>query len=321
MHEVSNEVRGVETDKEPAQFSDVSDQVVGVELKALSMPANLPIHSKVTIAIDSNSQSTSSPLAGIISAPAEPTSMEEIPSPIMVSKTNLEVGDNSLAFTPTHDSLSHNHTEQPNVQDDEDGLMSDAMANLNTSRGGRPIKPLQKYQDMDWNTIRGKGFLITWLVTKPKKLHYSLENASVQNFNLTDDNHMSATFKLTIQSHNPNHRISVYYNSVEIYVKFKDQTLAFDTMEPFHQPRMNVTQIDDTLVAQNVAVSKSSGKDLRDQHSLGKIELEVYVKAKVRFKVAVWKSSHRTAHIKCSHATVYLSQSNKSLNSSCDADI
>ena len=191
MHEVSNEVRGVETDKEPAQFSVVSDQVVvqvensetsfvlastdqivehineieieelqsqkGVELKALSMPANLPIHSKVTIAIGSNSQSTSPPLAGIISAPAEPTIMEEIPSPIMVSKTNLEVGDNSLAFTPTHDSLSHNHTEQPNVQDDEDGVMSDAMANLNTSRGGRPIKPFQKYQDMDWNTIREKG--------------------------------------------------------------------------------------------------------------------------------------------------------------------
>nr|VDC98791.1 unnamed protein product [Brassica oleracea] len=167
MHEVSNEVRGVETDKEPAQFSAVSDQVVvqvensetslGVELKALSMPANLPIHSKVTIAISSNSQSTSPPLAGIISAPAQPTIMEEISSPIMVSKTNLEVGDNSLAFTPTHDSLSHNHTEQPNVQDDEDGLMSDAMTNLNTSRGGSPIKPLQKYQDMDWNTIRIKG--------------------------------------------------------------------------------------------------------------------------------------------------------------------
>ncbi|KAL0686673.1 hypothetical protein Bca4012_086350 [Brassica carinata] len=130
---------------------------IGVELKALSMPANLLIHSKVTIAIGSNSQSTSPPLAGIISAPAESTIMEEISSPIMVSKTNLEIGDNSLAFTPTHDSLSHNHTEQPNVQDDEDGLMSDAMANLNTSRGVRPIKPLQKYQDMNWNTIRGKG--------------------------------------------------------------------------------------------------------------------------------------------------------------------
>ncbi|KAG7603135.1 putative Late embryogenesis abundant protein, LEA_2 subgroup [Arabidopsis thaliana] len=165
------------------------------------------------------------------------------------------------------------------------------------------------------------GFLITWLETKPKKLRYTVENASVQNFNLTNDNHMSATFQFTIQSHNPNHRISVYYSSVEIFVKFKDQTLAFDTVEPFHQPRMNVKQIDETLIAENVAVSKSNGKDLRSQNSLGKIEFEVFVKARVRFKVGIWKSSHRTAKIKCSHVTVSLSESNKSQNSSCDADI
>ncbi|CAA7027729.1 unnamed protein product [Microthlaspi erraticum] len=163
-------------------------------------------------------------------------------------------------------------------------------------------------------------FLITWVVTKPMKLHYSVD-ASVQKFNLTDDNHMSATFKLTIRSQNPNHRISVYYNSVEIFVKFKDQTLAFDTMEPFHQPRMNITRIDETLVAQNVAVSKSNGKDLRAQTALGKLDLEVYVKARVRFKVGIWKSARRTAKIECSPVTVSLSRLNKSQNSSCDADI
>ncbi|XP_010454565.1 PREDICTED: uncharacterized protein At1g08160-like [Camelina sativa] len=169
--------------------------------------------------------------------------------------------------------------------------------------------------------IAAVGFLITWFVTKPKKLHYTLENASVQNFNLTNDNHMSATFIFTIQSHNPNHRISVYYSSVEIFVKFKDQTLAFDTMEPFHQPRMNVKQIDDTLVAQNVAVTKSNGKDLRAQMSSGKIDFEVFVKARVRFKVGVWKTAHHTAKVKCSHITVVLSQSHNSQNSSCDVDI
>ncbi|KFK27607.1 hypothetical protein AALP_AA8G405600 [Arabis alpina] len=169
--------------------------------------------------------------------------------------------------------------------------------------------------------IAAVGFLITWLVTKPKKLHYNLENASVQKFNFTDDNHMSGTFKFTIRLNNLNHRISVYYNSVEIFVKFKDQTVAFDTVEPFHQPGMNVTQIDDTLVAQSVTVSKSDARDLRAQTSLGKIDLEVYVNAKVRFKVGIWKSSHRTAKIECSHVTVSLSQSYKSTNSSCDADI
>ncbi|XP_006400795.2 uncharacterized protein At1g08160 [Eutrema salsugineum] len=168
--------------------------------------------------------------------------------------------------------------------------------------------------------IVATGFLITWIVTKPKKLHYTLENASVEKFNLTDDNHVSGTFKFTIRSQNPNHRISVYYNSVEIFVKFKDQTLAFDTIEPFHQPRMNITQIDDTLVAQNVPVSKSNGKNLRAQTSLGKIDLEVYVKARVRFQVGIWKSSHRTVKIECSHVTVFLSNSNQSQNSSCDAD-
>ncbi|KAL1213376.1 hypothetical protein V5N11_025918 [Cardamine amara subsp. amara] len=169
--------------------------------------------------------------------------------------------------------------------------------------------------------IAAVGVLIVWLVRKPKKIHYSVENASVQNFNLTNDNHMSATFKFTFRSNNPNHRISVYYNSVEIFVKFKDQTFAFDTMEPFHQPRMNVTQVDETLIAQNVAVSKSNGNDLRAQTSLGKIDFQVYVKARVRFKVGIWKSARRTAKIECSHVTVSLSQSHNSQNILCDADI
>ncbi|EOA23099.1 hypothetical protein CARUB_v10003887mg [Capsella rubella] len=169
--------------------------------------------------------------------------------------------------------------------------------------------------------IAAVGFLITWFVTKPKKLHYTVENASVQHFNLTNDNHMSATFKFTIQSHNLNHRVSVYYSSVEIFVKFKDQTLAFDTLEPFHQPRMNVKQIDDTLVAENVVVSKSNAKYLRAQTLSGKIDFEVFVKARVRFKVGVWKTAHHTAKVKCSHVTVLLSQLQNSQNSSCDADM
>ncbi|CAN8301035.1 unnamed protein product [Cochlearia groenlandica] len=168
--------------------------------------------------------------------------------------------------------------------------------------------------------ILATGFLITWLVNKPKKLHYTIQNASVQNFNLTDnnDNHMSATFKFTIQSQNPNHKISVYYDSVEIFVKFNDQTLAFDTVEPFHQPGKSVTKIDETLSVQNVAVSKSNVKDLRGQSLLGKIEVKVYVKARVRFKVGIWKSSQRTARIDCSHVKVSLSQSKIYQNSSCD---
>uniref|UniRef100_M4DIL2 Uncharacterized protein n=1 Tax=Brassica campestris TaxID=3711 RepID=M4DIL2_BRACM len=190
-NEVMNEDRGVGSDKEQAQVYAASEKEVvqvedseanldlastdqileptnvteieelqsqkGVELKALSTPVHFLVHSKETIAIGPNSQFTTSPLAG--TAPAEPTIMEEIPSHIIVSETSLESGGNSLAFmyTPTHGSPFHNAIEQFNVHDVGDGLMSDATANLNMSRGGRPIKPSQKYQDMDWIKIQGKG--------------------------------------------------------------------------------------------------------------------------------------------------------------------
>ena len=58
---------------------------------------------------------------------------------------------------------SHAHGSSPvtqiafNDQDDERGNMSDATENVNMSRGGRPIKPLQKFQDMERKTVRRRG--------------------------------------------------------------------------------------------------------------------------------------------------------------------
>ncbi|XP_010535637.1 PREDICTED: uncharacterized protein At1g08160 [Tarenaya hassleriana] len=155
--------------------------------------------------------------------------------------------------------------------------------------------------------LGGLVVLVAWLTIKPKRLDYVILDASVQKYNLTNDNHLSATFQFTIQSHNPNHKISIYYESLELFVKFNDHTLSFDTIEPFHQPRKNVTKMEDSVVAKNVAISRSDARDLRAQTKLGRIDVDVYVRARVRFNVGIWKSSHRTAKIECSPVTVSLS--------------
>lgn len=84
--------------------------------------------------------------------------MEAIPSPVIVFETKLVPKDNSLAssHSPEHGSPFSNQIDY-NEQDDGDGFMSDATANLTMSRGGRLIKPLQKFQDMEWKTVRGRG--------------------------------------------------------------------------------------------------------------------------------------------------------------------
>ncbi|XWS28663.1 hypothetical protein CRYUN_Cryun25bG0090200 [Craigia yunnanensis] len=152
----------------------------------------------------------------------------------------------------------------------------------------------------------GLAVLITWLVIRPKKFVYTLENGSVQDFNLTN-NHLNATFDFVLRAYNPNSKISVYYDYIESTVTYDDQTLAFNTIDPFFQHHWNVTRVESKLVALNLAVSPSTFKDLRVEKTSGDIEVDVHFMSRIRFKVGIWKSNHRTLRIVCSSVTVHFS--------------
>ena len=66
--------------------------------------------------------------------------------------------DNSLVspYSSVHGS-SHVTQIACNEQDDEREYINDATANLNMSRDGKPIKPFQKFQDMEWKTVKERG--------------------------------------------------------------------------------------------------------------------------------------------------------------------
>ncbi|KAG4145280.1 hypothetical protein ERO13_D05G087600v2 [Gossypium hirsutum] len=152
----------------------------------------------------------------------------------------------------------------------------------------------------------GLAVLIAWLVISPKKLVYTLENGSVQNFNLTN-NHLNATFDFVLRAFNRNRRISVYYDYIESTVTYEDQTLAFNTVDPFFQSHRNVSRIKPKLVALNLAMSPSTSKDLMIEKTSKEIQVDVHFKARVRLKVGTWKSNHRTLRIVCYSVTVHLS--------------
>ncbi|PPR86798.1 hypothetical protein GOBAR_AA33892 [Gossypium barbadense] len=135
----------------------------------------------------------------------------------------------------------------------------------------------------------GLAVLIAWLVISPKKLVYTLENGSVQNFNLTN-NHLNATFYFVLRAFNRNH-----------------QTLAFNTVDPFFQPHRNVSRIKPKLVALNLAMSPSTSKDLMIEKASKEIQVDVHFKARIRLKVGTWKSNRRTLRIVCYSVTVHLS--------------
>ncbi|KAJ0084227.1 hypothetical protein Patl1_30552 [Pistacia atlantica] len=169
--------------------------------------------------------------------------------------------------------------------------------------------------------IVGVAVLIIWWIVKPKQLVYTIEDASIHNYNLTGNSRLNSTFDFNIRAYNPNGRASIDYDSIEVSAEYENQNIAFTTLEPFQQPTRNVTHLEANLVAQNIALPKSISNDLRRDKSKGEIDLDVRLKAKIRFKVGLWKSDHRTMRIICSPVTIHFSSSKNFERTECEIDI
>ncbi|PON71193.1 Late embryogenesis abundant protein [Trema orientale] len=167
----------------------------------------------------------------------------------------------------------------------------------------------------------GIAVLIIWLVIKPKRLVFSVEDGSVHNFNISNDNHLNASFNFVVRSYNPNSRVSIYYDSIESRVDYDDQTLAFNVVDPFFQPHRNVTRLQVKLAAQSTALLGSVSKDIKMEKSSGEMELDLWLKARIRFKVGAWKSSHRTLRVSCSPVVVHFSRPKAFNRALCDVEL
>ncbi|KAK4286400.1 hypothetical protein QN277_002960 [Acacia crassicarpa] len=169
--------------------------------------------------------------------------------------------------------------------------------------------------------LAGIAVLIIWLVVKPRRFEYSVEDASIHNFNLTDANHLYANFDFNIRAYNPNSRVSIYYDTVEMSVVYEDQTLATNAIQPFFQSHLNVTNLQVKLTAKTVALYGSLPKDLKLERRSGDIELDVWIKARIRFKVGLWKSRDRTMKIFCSPVLVHFSRSKNFERTFCGVEL
>ncbi|PON55345.1 Late embryogenesis abundant protein [Parasponia andersonii] len=167
----------------------------------------------------------------------------------------------------------------------------------------------------------GIAVLIIWLVIKPKRLVFSVEDGSVYNFNISNDNHLNASFNFVVRSYNPNSRVSIYYDSIESRVDYDDQSLAFSVVDSFFQPHWNVTRLQVKLEAQSTALLGSVSKDIKLEKSSGEMELDLWLKAKIRFKVGAWKSSHRTLKVSCSPVVVHFSRPKAFNRALCDVEL
>jgi Late embryogenesis abundant protein len=96
--------------------------------------------------------------------------------------------------------------------------------------------------------------------------------------------------------------------------------IAFNNVDPFHQPKHNITRLNVHPLAKSAPLLDSVVKDMKHERSGGKIELEVRVRSKIRFKVGLVKTKHYTLQAYCP-VVVKFSSSNDFDRVYCDVEI
>ncbi|KAJ8426624.1 hypothetical protein Cgig2_016067 [Carnegiea gigantea] len=166
--------------------------------------------------------------------------------------------------------------------------------------------------------IVGLAILITWLAIKPKKIQFSVDEGWIQNYSLANGK-LNSTFNFVIRAYNPNSKGSIYYDTMDVKVYYRGQTVATETIEPFFQPHKNVTRIMLQNKAQNVALQGRAVHDLKVERTGGEVDLDVKIKGKIRVKVGVWKSRHKMK-VLCSPVVVNFSNHTKFRRIDCEVD-
>ncbi|CAM0956285.1 unnamed protein product [Alopecurus aequalis] len=164
--------------------------------------------------------------------------------------------------------------------------------------------------------LAGLAVLVFWLVVRPKPIEYTVTSASVRHFNITappggGTAALNATFYLTLAADNPNRRVSMRYESFELYVHYGEgeaaPQLAIANVPDFSQPSRNETRLEVRAVARSAPVADRAARELEHDRGAGEVGVEVRVSARVCFAVGAFRSKHYNMRAVCSPVVIGLS--------------
>lgn len=71
--------------------------------------------------------------------------------------------------------------------------------------------------------------LLVWAILRPQKPRFVLQDVTVYAFNASVPNFLTSNFQLTLSSRNPNSKIGVYYDRLDVYATYRSQQITLRT--------------------------------------------------------------------------------------------
>ncbi|KAJ7948047.1 Late embryogenesis abundant protein [Quillaja saponaria] len=151
-------------------------------------------------------------------------------------------------------------------------------------------------------------FLI-WAILRPSKPSFILQDATVYVFNLSSSqpsltsptpNTLTSTIQVTLSSRNPNGRIGIYYQNLDIYATYRSQQITLATLLPnSYQGHKDITVWSPYLYGNAVPVSPYLMNSLQQDQNSGAVLVNVKVNGRVKWKVGTWISGKYHIYVNC----------------------
>jgi len=142
--------------------------------------------------------------------------------------------------------------------------------------------------------------LLIWAILQPKKPQFIIQDATIYAFNVSAPNIITSSIQVTIYSRNPNDKIGVYYDKLDVFATYRSQQITYYTAIPsVYQGHKDVNVWSPFISGVNVPVAPYNGASLSQDQAAGTVALIFKIDGRVRFKVGTYVSGRYHLHVRC----------------------
>ena len=143
--------------------------------------------------------------------------------------------------------------------------------------------------------------LLIWLILRPSKPDFSLKETNVYQLNLSSGSHLlNSSIQLSLFAKNPNKKVGIYYDELQVYAAYKGQQITtYTSLPPFYQDHEDSNLLSASLVGTGLPVAQSFGYEVGRDQTAGRLVLNLKVIGKLRWKVGTWVSGKYRFNVNC----------------------
>lgn len=170
--------------------------------------------------------------------------------------------------------------------------------------------------------LGGAAVFIAWYSDHMVFPSITVEQGAINAYNFTSDNRLNATFIFVVHSKNRDPKYTIEYNQVVVSVyHVNGYSLTYENESPYVEHHGNGTFFTAHPVAHDVVINDTNvANTIRNETMGGHLDLEVRVRAKVKFEVRRWKHRHYLIKAICTPVIVNFTTWKTSSKTYCYVD-